>query len=160
MHTFVIYGTGGHARVVKDLVELNGGRVSGYFDDQSADACYDTTKFAGDDLIIAIGNNHVRQKISENVHHQFGTLIHPHAIVASDVQVGEGTVILAGAVVQANAKIGRHVIVNASACIDHDAVIEDYVHISPFAYIGGGAVIRSGVLIKPGEIILRNTEVK
>lgn len=162
---YVIYGAGGHALVVADLVRVGGGQVAAFFDDQpqamsgatvmpyTADHCEHAR------LIIGIGNNRVRQKLAEKVKHTFATLIHPSAYVAPDAEVGAGTVILANAVVQAKAKIGNHVIINAGVCVDHEAVLHDFVTVYPQAYIGGGAILETGVLVNPGAVILRASRV-
>ena len=164
--SYVIYGAGGHAAVVADLVSLQGGRVEVFFDDQLKEIQGTLSKPYTDEihpeapLLIAIGNNTVREKVAGSVSHKFGTLIHPSAYVAKDVELGEGTVVLANAVVQANAKIGKHVIINAGVCIDHDAVINDFVLVYPNSYVGGGAVLEKKVLVNAGAVILRNAVVK
>jgi acetyltransferase EpsM len=163
--SYVIYGAGGYAAVVADLVSLYNGKVEAFFDDQTKEVPGGLSKPYGEHihpdskLIIAIGNNTIREKIAGRVRHKFGTLIHPSAYVAKDVELGEGTVVLANAVVQSKAKIGKHVIINAGVCIDHDAVIENYVLIYPNAYVGGGAILEKGVLVNAGAVILRNTVV-
>ncbi|RDC66027.1 PglD-related sugar-binding protein [Adhaeribacter pallidiroseus] len=164
--SYVIYGAGGHATVVADLIKLQGGKVEAFFNDQLKDdksalvRPYEEILHSESRLIIGIGNNVVREKIAGRVKHKFGTLIHPSAYVAEDVELGEGTVILANAVVQSKACIGKHVIINAGVCVDHDAVINDFVLVYPNAYIGGGSILEKGVLINPGAIILRNVVVK
>lgn len=164
--SYVIYGAGGHASVVADLVALQGGIVEVFFDDQAKDAPESLIKPYGEHvhsdskIIIGIGNNTIREKVAFKVRHQFGTLIHPSAYVAKDVELGEGTVVLANAVVQSKAKIGKHVIINAGVCIDHDAVINDFVLVYPNAYVGGGAILEKGVLVNAGAVILRNAVVK
>jgi acetyltransferase EpsM len=163
-----IYGAGGHARVVAALAGLKGCEVRCFFDENVKTAtvdgipvmAYDLALFGDTPLIIAIGNNAARERLAGLAGHNFGTLTHPGAIVASSATIGEGTVILAGALVQAAASIGRHAIINAGACIDHDAVIEDFVSIYPQAYIGGGAVIKKGAVIGPGAVIMRRAVVE
>lgn len=156
---YKIYGRGGHAKVLKDLILLKGHLFGGNFDDADPDLNYIYNENDTASLIIGVGNNQLRRSIAERVQHQFGTLIHPSAYVAHDAVIGEGTVILAGAVIQAGAHIGKHVIINANVVVDHDAVIEDFVSIYPGAYIGGGAIIRSGVTLEANSVITRNSEV-
>ncbi len=165
--SYVIYGTGGHAAVVADLVQISGGRLEAFFDDQPkqgkdnviAIKPYESNACSNAYLLIGIGNNKVRKTIAERVTHKFGTLVHPSAYVANGVEIGEGTVVLANAVIQANAKIGKHVIINAGVCVDHDAVLGDFVHVYANSYIGGGAKIGQGALINPGAVVLRNAVV-
>ncbi|MBV8252195.1 MAG: NeuD/PglB/VioB family sugar acetyltransferase [Chitinophaga sp.] len=160
----VIYGAGGHARVIASLVKNHLREVSCFFDDQESKQGnvlrYDKAIFPDAEMIIAVGNNTARQRLAQEVAHDFGTFVHPAATVDTDVILGEGTVILANAVVQANVKIGAHVIINAGAVVDHDAIVEDYVHIAPNACIGGGAHIEKGAVIGAGAVVSRFARVK
>lgn len=165
MKKWVIYGAGGHARVIADLIHLQGGSLVCFFTDDTVAPdikntkvrCYDGD-FAKEALmIIAIGNNVIRKILAGRITHTFGALVHPLAFVADDVKLGKGTVVLAGAVIQSGAYIGEHVIVNAGVVIDHNAYIGDYTSIYPNAYIGGDAVIGNGTLINPGAVIMRNS---
>lgn len=149
---YLLLGNGGHARVVKDLVEkVNGSVVHVFNDDTAYDDCFEP----GLPLIIAIGNNEIRKKIVAKVKHAMPVLIHPSAQLAADVILGEGTIILANAVIQAGAKIGRHCLVNANVVIDHEAEVGDFVTIYPNVYIGGAATIGDLISIDPGTIISR-----
>jgi len=162
--SFLIYGPGGHAQVVADLVRLQEGEIVSFFSDGPitvADVLpYDAAAFPEARMIIGIGNNQVREKLADQVAHQFVSLIHPRTSFASSAVCGVGTVILANAVVQAHAVIGKHVVINAGACVDHDAVIEDFVHIAPNACVGGGAVVEKSAVIGPGAFVMRNMRVK
>jgi acetyltransferase EpsM len=167
--SIVIYGAGGHASVLTDLVRGNGGEVLTLFADQEDNGLtthhaaikpYNTSLYPEAPLVIGIGNNQVRERLSEKVAHKIGSLFHADASIAQDVIVGEGTVVLARAVVQSNCKIGKHVIINAGAVIDHDAAIGDFVHVAANAYVGGGAQIGKGVSIGAGAIIMRHTVIQ
>ncbi|RAJ73525.1 acetyltransferase EpsM [Chitinophaga dinghuensis] len=160
----VIYGAGGHARVISSLIKNQLREVSCFFDDQESlqgnVMRYNKDAFPDAEMIIAVGNNTTRQRLASEVAHEFGTFVHPAATVDADTVLGEGTVVLAKAVIQANVKIGAHVIINAGAIVDHDAVIEDYVHIAPNACIGGGAHIEKGAVIGAGAVVSRFARVK
>lgn len=165
MKKWVIYGAGGHARVIADLVHRHGDGLVCFFADNPAMTTvkgapvrtYDSD-FAKEALmIIAIGNNAVRKNLAGKITHTFGTIVHPLAVVADDVKLGSGTVVLPGAVIQSGAYIGEHVIINAGVVIDHDAYIGDYTSIYPNAYVGGDATIGNGTLINPGAVIMRNS---
>ncbi len=166
--SFLIYGAGGHARVIADAIQLNGDKIVAFIDDNPAATVVNGIKVKSYDpesdkdavLVIGIGSNSTREKIGASVRHNTATVIHPGAVIAGNVQIGEGTVVLANAVIQTGAILGKHVIVNANVCIDHDAVIEDYCHIYPNSYIGGGAVIKAGVTIEAGSVVVRNTIVE
>lgn len=119
--------------------------------------CYDPAIDVDLKMVIGIGNNEIRKRISGTIKHAFTTIIHPSAVIANDVIVEEGAIILANAVVQAGTRIGKHVIINAGVCVDHDVVVEDFVHIYPNAYIGGGAVIKALTTVEACQVIPRRT---
>lgn len=152
MKQYILYGNGGHSRVLKDVIHLLGGEVVHVFDSENA---YNAEVFPNAELIIAIGNSEIREKISQEVSHQFAKLIHPKAILASDVKMGEGSVILANAVIQVGSEIGKHCIINSSTVIDHDVIIGDFVSIYPNSYIGGGAQITNYRTIEPNSVVER-----
>lgn len=163
MNNWVIYGGGGHARVLADAIKAKGEVVANYFDDNEAIFSinnievkpYHESTASKAQLIIGIGNNKIRKRISKYIVHPFGTLIHPTAVIAADVAIGEGAVILAGVVIQSGAVIGKHVVVNANVTIDHDAQISDFCSIYPNSYIGGAASIGSGNTIEACSVINR-----
>lgn len=153
---YLLLGNGGHARVVKDLIERTSASVLHVFnDDTEYDACCEPDL----PLMIAIGNNKVRKSIAAKVKHTMPALVHPSAQLAADVIIGAGTVILANAVIQAGAKIGKHCLINANVVIDHEAEVGDFVNIYPNVYIGGAAKIGDLISIDPGTIIARNQKV-
>lgn len=154
---FKIYGRGGHARVLRDLIAQKGYLFGGNFDDADPELEYVFNVNDKSLLVIGIGNNELREQISKKVRHLFGTLIHPRADVSPLTSIGEGTTILSGAVIQSGAKIGKHVIINANVVVDHDAVIEDFVSIYPGTYVGGAAVIKAGITVPANSVIARET---
>ncbi|MFV0194096.1 transferase [Empedobacter falsenii] len=154
MKEYILYGFGGHGKVIKDAIEKNGNQVIHVFDQ---DHPYDPTIFPNAELIIAIGNNGIRKKIATEIAHPLGIVIHPSASIAQDVTIEKGTVVLANAVIQTGSSIGKNCIINANVTIDHDAVIEDEVSIYPGSYIGGEAKITQGKTIDPNTTIVRNS---
>lgn len=163
----VVYGAGGHARVLQDLLKKLDLKVEVFFDDSNKltevngirVAPYDVSVAREFPLILGIGNPKIRKLLLEKVEHAFSTLIHPTASIAADVEIGEGTVVLAGAVIQAGAKIGKHAIINSNVTVDHDAVVSDFVTTYPGVYIGAEAVVGEGVVINPNSVIMRFSEV-
>lgn len=154
---FKVYGSGGIAKVIKDLILLRGYLFGGNFDDADPELEYIFNVNDKSLLVIGVGNNQSRERIANSVKHQFGTLIHPAASVSKDAELGEGTVVLAGAVVQAGARIGKHVIINANVVIDHDAVVEDFASIYPGTYVAGAATVKARATVPPHTVIPRQT---
>jgi len=153
MQEYILYGSGGHARVIKDLIEFQGDCVVAQYDSENP---YQSDLFPNALMIIAVGNNEARKRISQEVSHNFGILVHPKSYVAKNVLLGEGTVILANAVLQANSKVGSHVIINANVVIDHDAVVSDFVCTYPGVYIGADVIVPELKRFIPNEIFIRS----
>lgn len=106
-------------------------------------------------LIISIGNNQIRKKIAEKLDVEFGTVIHPSAVVSPSAKIGEGTVIMPGAVINADAVIGKHCIINTGSTIDHECVIEDYCHIAPGVNISGCTTVGEGTWVGVGSCVIQ-----
>ncbi|MEI6881426.1 MAG: acetyltransferase [Bacteroidota bacterium] len=162
-NSFFILGVGGHSRVIIDIAQNLGINISGLFDDnpRTYDKEYNEIKVLGPinsiffgTAIIAIGKNKIRKNIvNQSLPINWKTLIHPSAIIAKDVEIGEGTVVMAGAIIQPGVKIGNHCIVNTGACIDHDCLIEDYAHIAPKVALAGGVEVGEGTLVGIGASV-------
>lgn len=168
----VIIGASGHGKVIADIAKKNGYTTIVFLDDDSSkEECagykvVGTTKnllfYKDYDFIIGIGNANIRKRIqtelSANDFHII-TLIHPNAVVADDVRIGEGTVIAAGAVVNPCVTIGKGCIINTGASVDHDDVIEDFVHISVGSHLAGTVTVGEGTMIGVGAVVINNTNI-
>lgn len=165
----IIYGAGGHGRVILDCILSLGDEIPLIFDDDPEKNSfmgievhnhYSGIMHQHDKIIIAIGDNMIRKRVSERIEHRPGSLAHGSAVISPFAQIGEGTVVLQGAIIQAGAVIGRHVIVNTGARIDHDCMIGDYSHVGPGAVLCGGVKVEEGVFIGGGAVIKPNIEVE
>lgn len=158
-----LIGASGHAKVIMDCLLDAGITIKGLFDQNpevkrlkgyAVTGDY-TTSNKEEPLIISIGANAVRQKIAGNFKERiFGKVVHPSALVASDVTIGEGSVVFHGAVIQSSTTIGKHVIVNTSASIDHDCVIGDFAHIAPQVALCGIVTVGEGTLVGAGSVVI------
>lgn len=151
-----LYGASGHGRVIKEIVEAQGGSVSGFIDDNASLSSYDGVPVAHNSegaspMIVSIGSNAVRKKVVEKLNCKFGVAIHPTAVVSPSAEIGEGTVIMAGAIINAGAKIGKHCIINTGASVDHECVVGDYAHIAPHATLCGLVHVGEGTLMGVGS---------
>ena len=170
--SILIYGAGGHAKVVADLARSCKIDVVGFVDDtnphRDGEAFYGSTVVSDVhevrqkhreidfNAIVAIGDCKTRVRIAAELQRgnfKLVTLIHPTAVVADSVRVGAGTVIIAGAVINANTHIGDNAIVNTGAIIEHDCMIEDGAHIGPGVRLGGGVKVGSETWIGIGAIV-------
>lgn len=165
----IILGAGGHAKVIAEIITKSGDEVIGFLDDNEAvqgkeiylgkkvlGKISDVTNYPNAYAIIAIGSNNVRRMLAEKCDLKWYMAIHPSAIIASDVKIGEGTAIMPGVVINPGSVIGKHAIINTCVSIDHDNIIDDYVHISPGAHLAGTVHIKEGSWICTGAAIINN----
>ena len=161
-----LYGASGHAKVLVDIVEKTGGKVSQIVDDNPLitqllehSVCRVEKINTANEWIIAVGNNQVRKNLAEKIKVNYTTLIHPRATVSSHVSIGKGTVLMAHVVVNSSVRCGAHVILNTSCRIDHDCELFDYVHISPGATLCGNVIIGEGAHIGAGAVIVPGVKI-
>ena len=152
-----IFGCSGHAKVIIDILLLMNDEIVSIFDDKPIDSellgfpvfDYNKVDFLNPDnqLIIAVGDNATRKKLSKRWKGHYKIAIHPKAIVSSFSTINDGTVVMASAIINSGARIGKHVIINSGALIEHDCVIEDFAHISPMASLAGNVLVGEGTQI-------------
>lgn len=170
MHDLIIIGGGGHAKVIADIATLNGYKILGFLDDNPAitklldfdklGKIEDAPLFADKaQFIIAIGNNAVRKEIAEKYNLNFATLVHPTAIIGSQVEIGEGSVVMPSVVINSSSKIGEHCIINSASVIEHDNIIGDFTHISPNATLCGTVKIGDGCHIGANATVINNISI-
>ena len=163
-----IIGGGAHGRVVADIARAAGELVSGFIDDDP-DATSANTRAEGPAqkivpqfvathrFVAAIGDAATRRSFSEMVLAAGGelvTLVHPSAVIASDVTIGHGTVVMAGAIINTGTVIGQFAIINTGAIVDHDNIIEDNVQIAPGCNLAGRVTCRRDCFIGTGATII------
>lgn len=81
-------------------------------------------------------------------------IIHPRAIVSSDVVIGRGCHVLAGASIGPRCHVGDNVIVNQGSIVCHDSRIADHAHIAPGAILAGNVRIGRGSVVGMGATLL------
>lgn len=172
MNRLIIIGASGHGKVVVDIARLSGYTDIAFLDDAPGleevsgypvlGAVSTFSTYSLDDFFVAIGNSDSRRLIQDEIA-SFGarlvTLIHPSAVVAQDVVIGEGTAVMAGAVINPSVRIGRGCIVNTSASVDHDCVIGDFAHISVGAHLAGTVSIGDGTWVGIGAVVSNNISI-
>lgn len=177
---YIVFGSGGHAKVVLDIIAASGGRTVGMMDDHrrekywrgipmlggSQRAAEVAAEYAGACFIIAIGDNGTRRRIAGLLRLEganFGTAVHPSAIIGSGVRIEPGTVVMPGAIVNADSAIGEHAILNTASTIDHDCRVGAFAHLSPGVHLAGGVDVGEashigiGASVLPGIVIGSDT---
>ena len=163
----VVFGAGGHAKVLISTLLARGLPIAAVFDDDETKWGRDaqgtrvsgTERQRGGSAIIGIGDNAKRMEIAEALNFEWQTVVHPSACVHPSAKLGRGTVIFAGAVVQPDAVIGDHVIVNTGATIDHDCVIGDYAHLAPGVHLAGSVHVGEGAFLGIGSVVIPGVKI-
>lgn len=174
----VLFGGGGHAKVVADIIIAeNIYELAGIVDSKFATGSIWNNHFSVVSLeegmkigsgIIAIGDNLIRSNISQeilakNPQFNFVSAIHPTAVLGSSVVIGKGTVVMPLCAINANSKIGDHVIINTRAVVEHDCDLGNFSFVAPGAVLGGNvavgqlSMIGMNASIKQGVKIGANT---
>lgn len=83
------------------------------------------------------------------------SLVHPTAIMGSQVVLGKGVIVCGGVSIGTNVSLGRAVHLNPNAVIGHDAWLEDFVSINPNATISGECRIGSAALVGASAVVLQ-----
>ena len=170
----IIIGANGHGKVVADIAKKFNkyGSIAFLDDNASITECLGYSVVGTSDKIaeyvddaeffVAIGNPTTRKKVTErivSVDGKLATLVHPDAIIAEGVIIGEGTVVMAGAVVNPETVVGKGCIVNTCSSVDHDCKLGDFVHVAVGAHIAGTVVVGDNTWIGAGATVSNNVSI-
>jgi len=179
-NVIIILGAGGHAKVLIDALLLASSVViTGVVDPDltlTGTEILGVPVLGGDDVVNEFQPSEVqlinglgsvglpvnRQKIFvrfKDMGCTFVSVIHPSAVVASDVVFGEGVQVMAGAVIQPGCRIGINSIINTHASVDHDCNIGDHVHISPGVTLSGGVTVGACSHIGTGATVIQGISI-
>lgn len=169
-----IFGAGGHAKVIFDIVMNQETKFEVIF----ADDFSKSTEFLGCPVwkedqalkseinlgVIALGDNFKRKKVSEKIlslkpGFQFATLVHPTAYVCANVSIGAGTVVMPNATINTHSKIGQHCIVNTGAIVEHDNVLSDFASVAPRSVTGGNCTIGELSAVSIGATLIHGLKI-
>jgi|SRR3990170_5438116 len=175
----IIIGGGGHAKVLIEALRLNGIKIIGIIEAEPS--------FVGKQVlgITVIGNNDMISKYKptdvelvngigsvslplkrkaiferfKSLGFMFAKVIHPSAIIASDVFIGEGAQIMAGTIIQPESRIGCNTIVNTKVSVDHDCIIGDHTHLAPGVTLSGRVKIGNETHVGIGANLIQGVKV-
>jgi UDP-perosamine 4-acetyltransferase len=169
----IILGSGGHGRVAIDIIDGdNRYIIVGVSDASGPQKASSGNRFGvlGDDSIlphiyqsgvqhafVAIGDNRLRQVLSETVLKMGFTLVSPisnGAHVSRSATIGQGTIVMPGAIINAGAAVGNGVIINTGATIDHDCILSDYCHVAPGVNLAGTVTLGVGSFLGVGTKVI------
>ena len=178
----IIIGSGGHAKVVKDLAEQLSYKIIAVCDPNDANknnSYWKDIKFHKNEsdlkkydvkkvhLANGIGhmpkNNSSRNKVFvllTNMGFTFPALIHPSANVSKYTKLEDGVQVMAGSVIQPGCIIKENTIINTSCSIDHDCIIGSDVHIAPGSTLCGDINVGKNSFIGCGSSIIQSIVLK
>jgi UDP-perosamine 4-acetyltransferase len=150
----VIIGSGGHAKVVIELIRAEGkyqiegctgltggGFVLGDVPTLGTDSILPALLAGGvRKAFVAVGDNRLRLRLQAHalqIGFQVINAVSPDAVVSPSATLGKGIAIMAGAVINASSHIADGAIVNTNASVDHDCYIGDGTHICPGCALAG-----------------------
>ena len=173
----ILIGGGGHAKVLADTLRLLEIPILGIVDPQLSHSPFFDIPCLGSDeavfdyspdkvnLVNGIGSvcslanrKRVYEKFKHH-HYTFQSVIHPSAVIASQVQLGEGVQLMAGSVLQVGVHLGNNSLVNTAATVDHDSQVGHHVHIGPGVTISGSVLVQDEVHIGCGAVIIQQMTV-
>ncbi|MGE5221246.1 MAG: NeuD/PglB/VioB family sugar acetyltransferase [Omnitrophica WOR_2 bacterium] len=173
-NAILIYGGGGHGKMVIDLLrQTMCYRIAGVIDDgqPAGGQILGVPVLGGKDqleryyrqgirlavnAVGGIGNIAVRIRIFHLLAEAgfgFPVLIHPTAFVEPNAELAPGAQIFVKAYIGSQARVGFGTIVNTGSIVSHDCRLGDYVNISPGAILAGEVNVGSGTLIGMGATI-------
>lgn len=177
----VIWGAGGHGKVVADVARAAGWTVVGYidadaskrghvaepggarviFDEAALFATLAAADRSFDAVAIAIGNNQLRLSLRQRLRPLVAlpALVHPSAVVSPSAVIGDASVVMPLAIINASAHIGAAVIINSGAVVEHDCSVEDGAHVSPNATVAGGARLGELAWVGAGACVIPSVRV-
>lgn len=184
----VIIGYSGHSYGVIESALSIGLDIIGYCDLLKKEKNPFSLKYLGkEDVIfedavkwpffVSIGNNYVRNKISEklrSMNNNLVSIVDPSSLLNNSVVVGNGTFISKNVCVNSCVEVGDDVILNTGCIIEHECKIDNCVHVGPGSvlcgnvtvgkrsFIGANSTIKQGikigddVIIGAGSLILKD----
>lgn len=170
MISTIIIGSGGHAKVIVDILNSSREYTVIGFTDPHRKGTIMNLPILGDDSIlnelldkgvshafVALGDNRIRLQIGKRVRDMGYHLINaisPDAFLSDSVRIGVGVAIMPGVIVNAETTISDLSILNTGATIDHDCTIGKSSHIAPGCHLAGCVSIAEGVFLGVGTNII------
>jgi sugar O-acyltransferase (sialic acid O-acetyltransferase NeuD family) len=170
----LIYGGGGHAKSLIDLVRLAGlYRIHGILDDgiPAGTRILDIPVLGGGELLPALRREGIGKAVNAvggigsitprlAVYEKLATagfecvtVVHPRAFIEPTAHVDAGCQVFFNAYVGSEVRVGFGSIINTAVIISHDCRLGDYVNISPGAILAGAVTVEERALVGMGATI-------
>ena len=115
-------------------------------------------------LLVAIGDNAIRQSVSERLKNrlpnaEFPVLVDPTAVVAPDVHLASGVVIMPLAHVGPGCVLEQGALINTQSSLDHDSHLGAFASLAPGAITGGSVQIGARSFIGLGSHLIHKIHI-
>jgi len=165
-----IFGRGGHARVIAEIIELSEKfELSGYVDIGVENSehqgvplyaeQYFLDNFHGVNIVIGVGENYLRKIVFEKTKDLglvFPNVIHPNATLSKTLVMDRGSVVMANVVVNASSRIGSFCGLNTASVLEHDCEIGDYVTLAPNSVVCANCQLGEGAYIGANASVIHS----
>ena len=168
----LIYGGGGHAKSVMEIIQQNKiYTIAGIVDDDQnltgrqvlgipvlgtrvllPILMAKDVKLAANGVggILDINMRIEIYKLLESAGFSFPALIHPRATIEPSSKVEEGVQVFANAYVGSEACLYSRCMINTNAVVSHDCIVGPYTHIAPGALLAGQVHVGANTLVGMG----------
>ena len=173
-NAIIIYGGGGHAKSLIDLIRAEGKyAIVGILDDgvPAGSQVMGVPVLGGGELLAVLRQKGVDRAVNavggigsiaprlavyeklKEAGFTCPTVVHPRAYVEQSSKIGEGGQIFFNAYVGSEVEIGYGCIINTGAILSHDCLLGNYVNISPGAILAGAVTVKDCALVGMGVTI-------
>jgi len=167
VHKLLIVGSGGHAKVIIDMLKEAGEfELIGCVSKEPLQQEILGFPILGDDSVlpqlhtrginhvfIAIGDNARRAEIMRSVTKmgfEIVNAISKYSHISTSVRLGRGIAIMPGVVINVDSVIEDNAVINTGATVDHDCLVGAHSHIGPGCNIAGNVSIGQGSFLGVG----------
>jgi sugar O-acyltransferase (sialic acid O-acetyltransferase NeuD family) len=174
-----VIGAGGHARVLVEALRARDLNIDGFVtncEEHGTGVMADLVRIGNDQDLMSwdrrdvalingvgsIGRACARRAVFETfcaAGFAFASVIHPSAVIADDVTIGEGAQVMAGAILQCGVHVGTNAIINTGAIVDHDGRIGDHAHVAPGARLSADVAVSAGAHIGIGATVIQGRRI-
>lgn len=170
-----IFGTGGHARDVAEVVWAIGREPVLITQAPNVPARegsratiiseVDALAQADGEFAIGIGDGAKRERLSRRYGHlRFPALVHPDVSLACGqrqiIDATRGTILFAGVRMMGGVKVGSFCALNLNATLSHDCEIGDFATLAPGANVAGNVRVGRGAWIGMGSVVNQGTDAR
>lgn len=165
-----LIGAGGHTRSLINILELNGFRIAGIYDDifNNSEAI-NGYKLIGklenikidDVLVLSTGDSIKRRRLFRQYYRQIckENIVHPSATVEQRVAIGQSNQFFAVVYINSNVVIGNNNILNTGSILEHEVLVGDHNHISVGVVVCGRVTVGNECFIGAGTVVIDKVKI-